>query len=245
MSEQTRSHVEPLDAQVAANLEIASVATLTTQLLKRGFRTRCMTSVNAVRPELKMVGVARTLRYVPAREDLATVEALASPDHPQRWLVEQIGPGEVLVIDAQGDQRAGTLGEILATRMMQRGCAGIVSDGPFRDLEGIRALDFPTFCTGSNANANVTSHHAADTDVPVGCGGVLVMPGDVIVGDSDGVVVIPWDLAAEVAAAAAEQEREEEYIHSRIREGDSIVGVYPMNEATRAEYEVWRRGSGE
>ena len=158
------------------------------------------------------------------------------------WIGEA---GRGRVRDGEGGAGGGTVGESRATGRRRRGGAGRVSEGPFRDLEGIRALDFPTCCTGSNANANVTSHHAADTDVPVGCGGVLVMPGDVIVGDSDGVVVIPWDLAAEVAAAAAEQEREEEYIHSRIREGDSIVGVYPMNEVTRVEYEVWRRGSGE
>ena len=232
---------QPLAESVLADLRAASVATLTTQLLKRGFRNRAPVGLQPLRPDLKLIGVARTLRYVPAREDLATLEALASPEHPQRWLIEHVRPGEVVVMDARGDPRAGTLGEILATRLQQRGCAGIVSDGPVRDAAGIRALEMPTFCAGAHPNANVTVHHAADVDVPIGCGGVLVMPGDAIVGDADGVVVIPRELVAEVAADAAEQEREEAYIHQRIREGDSIVGVYPLDEATRAEYYA-RRG---
>jgi regulator of RNase E activity RraA len=235
----------PLDQEVRRLLSGVSTATLATQLFKRGFRTRFMTGVQPLRPELKLVGVARTLRYVPMREDLAHMGVFRDPEMPQRKAVEMVGPGEVLVIDARGDLNAGTIGNILATRVMKRGAAGIVSDGPFRDQEGIRALDLPTYSAGPHANTNLTVHHPVDTDVPVGCGGVLVFPGDVLVGDGDGVIVIPRHLAAEIAADAAEQERVEVFILEKIEGGCSIVGVYPMGPETEAEYRVWLEARGE
>lgn len=222
-------------------LASVSTATLATQLFKRGFRSRFMTGVLPLRPELKLVGQARTLRYLPAREDLDQLSVFQNPEMPQRKAVELVGPGEVLVIDARGEKGAGTIGNILATRVQLRGAAGIVSDGMFRDMEAIRALDFPTYCAGPHANTNLTLHHPVDVDLPIGCGGVLVMPGDVLVGDGDGVIVIPLHLADEVAADAAEQEIAEEFIIERIRAGASIVGTYPMDDATAAAYQRWRQ----
>jgi len=237
--------VSPLDDQTLALLQGVSTATLATQLFKRGFRTRFMTGVLPLHADMKLVGVARTLRYVPMREDLDHMGVFRDPEMPQRKAVELVGPGEVLVIDARGEPGAGTIGNILATRIMQRGAAGIVSDGPFRDLEAIRAMRFPAYCAGPHANTNLTAHHPVDIDVPIGCGGVLVVPGDVLVGDGDGVIVLPRHLASELARESAEQERAEEFILEKIRGGAGIVGVYPMNEATEAEYRRWRdeRGS--
>lgn len=234
-------HSGPLDGETRDLLAGVSTATLATQLFRRGFRSRFMTGVHPLHPDLKLVGTARTLRYLPMREDLDRIEVFRNPEMPQRKAVESMGPGEVLVIDARGDLRAGTIGNILATRIMRRGAAGIVSDGPFRDLEAIRAMRFPAFCAGANAGTNLATHHPADVDLPVGCGGVLVFPGDVLVGDGDGVIVIPRHLAAEVARDAAEQERAEEFVLEKIEAGSSIVGVYPMNEETAAEYEKWAR----
>jgi regulator of RNase E activity RraA len=234
-------HLYPtLEPETAELLRQVSTATLATQLFKRGFRTRFMTGVSPLRPELKLVGVARTLRYIPMREDLDQMAVFQHPEMPQRKAVEMVGSGEVLVIDARGDRSAGTIGNILATRVMARGGAGIVSDGPFRDMEGIRELDLPTYCAGAHANTNLTAHHPVDTDLPIGCGGVLVMPGDVLVGDGDGVIVIPRHLAGEVAADAAEQEIAEVFVLEQIRGGRSIVGVYPMNDETAGEYRRWR-----
>lgn len=235
----------PLSDTVRAQLEAVSTATLATQLFKRGFRTRFMTGVVPLHPDRKLVGVARTLRCVPMREDLDHLGVFKDPEMPQRKAVEMIGPGDVLVIDARGERGAGTIGNILATRVMKRGGAGIVSDGPFRDLEGIRALNFPCYCAGPHANTNLTVHHPVDVDVPIGCGGVLVFPGDVLVGDGDGVIVIPRHLAEEVAADAAEQERAEEFVLQKIEAGSSIVGVYPMNEETAAEYRAWLESRSE
>src|SRR5688572_26341899 len=176
----------PLADEIRTLLAGVSTATLATQLFKRGFRTRFMTGVLPLHSDLKLVGVARTLRYVPMREDLDHMGVFQDPEMPQRKAVEMVGAGEVLVIDARGDPRAGTLGNILATRILKRGAAGVVSDGPFRDLEAIRAMRFPAFCAGPHANTNLTAHHPVDVDVTIGCGGVLVEPGDVLVGDGDG-----------------------------------------------------------
>lgn len=229
----------PLHSETLALLREVSTATLATQLFRRGFRTRFMTGVRALRPDLKLVGTARTLRCVPMREDLDHLGVFRDPEMPQRKAVESVGPGEVLVIDARGELSAGTIGNILATRVRQRGAAGIVSDGPFRDLEAIREIPLPTFCAGPHANTNLTAHHPVDIDLPIGCGGVLVFPGDVLVGDGDGVIVLPRHLADELARDAVEQERAETFIVEKIAAGCSIVGTYPMNDATAEEYRAW------
>lgn len=238
------SPVEPLDPELSEKLKGISTATLATQLFKRGFRTRFVTGALPIKPGQRMVGVARTLRYIPAREDIDVLESFRGTSNFQRVAVESIQPGEVLVIDARGDSRAATLGAILATRMQVRGAAGIVTDGPVRDYKEIAALDIPVYTPGPHANTNLTMHHAADIDLPIGCGGVMVVPGDVVVGDDDGVMVIPRHLVEEVVRDAWAQEEEEAWITGRIRSGAGLFGTYPMNEETREAYMRWRQSQG-
>jgi len=191
-------------------------------------------------PGQQMVGEAVTLRYVPAREDMNAAIHVSNPEHPQRKAINNIGPGEVLVIDARGELRSGTLGEILMARMKARGAAGLVTDGAVRDAVGIRGVGLPAFVGGTHASASQTIHYAADINSIVGCGGIMVCPGDVILGDDDGVVVIPRKFAAQVAKQAVEHDELEAYLYKRISEGDSLFGVYPPNEQTLRDYEEWK-----
>ena len=234
-----------LSAAARQQLGRVTTATLATQLAQRGLTNCFIAGLTPLRPDLHLVGTAFTLRYVPVRGELREGLHFDNRTNVQRLAVERVGPGEVLMIDARQETGSGTLGEILATRLLRRGAAGIVTDGGFRDSAGIRALELPSYCRGVHAAASSRRHHPVDLQVPIGCGGVLVMPGDVVVGDEDGVVVFPLELADEVAAAAYEQDRTEEWIRARIAEGRSIVDTYPPSEATRAEYEAWRQERGE
>ncbi|MFZ0218419.1 MAG: ribonuclease activity regulator RraA [Candidatus Dormiibacterota bacterium] len=233
-----------LSATVRAQLDAVSTATLTTQLMRRGLTNCFIPGMTPLRPDLHLVGTAFTLRYVPVRSEVQESTHYDNRTTVQRLAVEQIGPGEVLMIDARQELGSGTLGEILATRMLRRGAAGIVTDGAVRDSAGIRAVALPTYCRGAHAAASSRRHHPVDLQVPIGCGGVLVMPGDAVVGDEDGVVVFPIELAGEVAGAALEQEEVEEYVRQRIDGGRSIVDTYPPDERTLAEYREWRSGQG-
>jgi len=226
--------------RVREQLAEISTATLTTQLFRRGFRTRFIAGVRPVRSESRMVGYARTLRYIPMREDLDTMELLGQPDNPQRKLIDAFGPGQVLVIDAMRQPAAGSLGSILALRLQTLGAAGIVTDGAYRDTPAIRELRIPAYAAGEHGNANITAYHPADTDLPVGCGGVMVVPGDAVVGDDEGVVVIPSDLVEEVARDAREQELREVFIAERVASGSPLAGTYPMGDDARTAYEAWR-----
>jgi regulator of RNase E activity RraA len=232
----TAVDLSPLDDDLHAALLAVSTATLATQLYKRGLRSRTVRSAARLRPGRAMVGVARTLRYVALREDLDTLTAWARDDNPQRVIADDIAPGEVLVIEAREDRSCGTMGGMLVARMMVRGAAGIVSDGPFRDGPAIAALDLPAYAAGMNANTNLIAHHPEDLDRTITCGGVQVRPGDVVVGDDEGVVVIPRYLAAEIAPAALAQEREEAFIERRVLAGAPVRGTYPMSAELRAEY---------
>ena len=223
-------------------LRRVSTATLTSQLLKRGLRNTFLAGLIPVRPELRMVGYAFTLRYIPMREDLTLQADFDNRTNVQRVAVESVGPGDVLVIDARNEVGSGTLGNILATRMHARGAAGIVSDGAIRDWPGFKEIDIPTYARAAHAAASPIAHHPVDLNVPIGCARVAIVPGDVMVGDAEGVVAIPRALAEEVALAALEQERMEEFILAKIRGGASILGVYPPDERTRAEYAQDRRG---
>lgn len=230
-------NLSPLSEETRNLLMESSTATLATQLYKQGFRSRFVQGVYALHPGVRMVGVIRTLRYLPLREDLDTLPLWAQETNPQRRIAEVIRPGEVLMIDARQDLSAGTMGGMLISRMMQRGAAGLVSDGPFRDGPFIASLGWPTYSPGMNANTNLIAHHPEDIDVPIACGGVHVRPGDVAVGDDEGVIVIPRHLVEETALAAAKQEKEEQFIEGEILRGASIVGLYPMNAANRKRYE--------
>jgi regulator of RNase E activity RraA len=221
-------------------LRLAGTATLATQLFDRGLRSVVFQGVRPLSRGVSFAGPARTLRYVPAREDVSVHGRLSEPDYPQRAIVESIEPGEVLVIDARRELGTATLGEIIVARVAARGAAGIVTDGAVRDAAGIAAQDLPVFVGGASPGIHLSRHHAADHDVVVGCGGVQVRPGDVVVGDADGVVCVPRELADEIAGPAAEQTRLEEFVHERIRAGAPLVGTYPPSEQVRAEYEARR-----
>ncbi len=215
-----------------------STATLCTQLRKRGFRSNYfLRDVAPQRPDLRMVGQAVTLRYIPARDDLEPTGDYDNQTNIQRIAVEMVGPGDVLVVDARGETSAAVLGNILAARIAARGAAGIVTDGAFRDAPVIRSLDFPTYARGQNANLSNQLHFPSEINVPIACGGVAVVPGDVIVGDAEGVIVIPVAVADDIARDAAEQESRESFIFEKVKAGSSIVGVYPPNEETLREYE--------
>jgi regulator of RNase E activity RraA len=230
-----------LSPEIFEQLLIPSTATLTSVLAKRGLRNTFMTGVRPLVPKTRMVGQAFTLRYIPAREDLDQTGVVDNLTDPQRIAVESVGPHDVLVIDARGDVRAGSMGAILATRMKRRGAAGVVTDGAFRDTPEIAACGLPAYARAAHAATNKTIHHPTDIQLPIACGGVAVFPGDVIVGDDEGVVVIPRHLAAAVAEEAVAQERREEFIMQKVRAGASIIGVYPPDEKTLAEYDEWRK----
>jgi regulator of RNase E activity RraA len=225
---------------VKALLRGCSVATLSTQLFKRGLRNMVMQGVRPLaQGDAPMVGEAFTLRYIPAREDLDHVGVFADPEHPQRKAIETVPPGQVLVCDCRGDARAASGGSILMTRLRVRGAAGFVSDGGLRDSPEIAQLGFPVYFGGPAPLLNLARHHAVDMNLPIGCGGVPVYPGDVIVGDGEGVIVIPRHLAAEVAHDAAEQERLEEFVIAEVRGGAPVIGTYPPKEAALARYQEW------
>lgn len=230
---------ERISNEVIQQLLIPSTATLTTTLKQFGLSRSFMHGVTPLRPNMKMAGPAFTLRYIPAREDLDTREIDNLKD-TQRVGIEKIGVGEVFVIDARGDTRAGTMGDILATRIYNRGAAGVVTDGAFRDSPSIAEIGLPAFSAAMNAHSNKTVHHPSEIQVPIACGDVAVLPGDIIVGDAEGVVVVPIQFAAEVAQIALEMEARENFLLKKIQSGASIVGTYPPNESTLAEYETWK-----
>jgi regulator of RNase E activity RraA len=218
----------------------ATTASLTAQLVKRGFRSRAISNIGPINPDTpRIFGPAYTLRYIPMREDLATGAAMADPGNPQRKAIEVMPAGHVLVADTHGLDVSGTLGDILVARLKVRGVAGVVSDGPMRDIAELENIDLPVFARGNAAPPSYASMLAADAQVPIGCGGVAVFPGDIVIGDEDGVVILPAAIAEEVARDAVEQDRLEAYVRQRIENGDSIVGVYPPNEETQAAYKAW------
>jgi len=224
-----------------ARMRRVTTATLTTQLFKRGFRNRFMRGVRPLgQYDGNLVGPAFTLRNIPAREDLDVVEGFANPEHPQRKAIETVPPGHVLVVDCRGEANAASGGEILATRLVMRGVAGLVSDGGIRDSAPIAKLPMPVYCAGPAAPLNLVAHHATELQVPIGCGGVAVFPGDLIVGDADGIVVVPAHLAEDIARDADAQEKLETWLLGRIQAGAALPGTYPPNAETRAAYEAWQ-----
>ncbi len=223
-------------------LQHVSVATLCTCLFKRGLRNQVIQNVLPLgRSTANMVGPAFTLRYMPAREDLDTMEVFRDPGHLQRRAVEECPPGAVLVIDSRKDARAASAGGILVGRLQARGVAGVVTDGGFRDAPDIARMTMPTYHTRPSAPTNLTLHHAVDMNVPVGCGDAPVFPGDIVVGDGEAVVVLPRHLAEEIAAEALEMTVFEDYVQEQVQKGRSIVGLYPATDAqVQADYAAWR-----
>jgi len=219
-----------------------SVATLTTALFKRGFRNQFIQDVHPLNPDAgNMVGEAFTLRYMPAREDLNPITVFKDRAHPQRKAVEDCPPGAVLVIDSRKDARAASAGSILVARLMKRGVAGVVTDGGFRDSQEIARLAIPAYHHRPASPTNLTIHQAIDIDVPIGCGDAPVFPGDVIVGDGEGVVVLPAHLADELADEAVEMTAFEDFVTEEVMKGRSILGLYPAtDERTVSEFAAWR-----
>lgn len=223
-----------------------STASVATVLFKRGLRNQFVQGALPVAPRPgNMVGQAFTLRYIPAREDRNQISVFRNPDHPQRVAIETCPPGHVLVMDARKDHRAATAGSILLTRLAHRGAAGVVSDGGLRDYAGIAALDMPVYCSGPSAPTNLTLHEALDINVPIACGDVAVFPGDVVLGNRDGVMIIPLHLADEVADECLAMEEYERFVLEQVAAGETIVGLYPQTlDANRQKYEEWRQKNG-
>jgi len=224
-------------------LKTVSTATLCTALFKRGLRNQFIQDVHPVNTSLPtMVGEAFTLRYIPAREDLNPISVFQDPNHPQRVAVEQCPEGAVMVIDSRKDARAASAGSILISRLMVRGAAGIVTDGGFRDSPELAVLPFPTYHQRPSAPTNLTLHQALDINVPIGCGDVAVFPGDVIVGDQEGVFVIPAHLADKIADEAVEMTAFEDFVTEEVLKGRPIIGLYPpTQQQSKDDFALWRK----
>lgn len=226
------------DAAIAEMLGTVSSATLATVLLKKGLRNVWMRGARPVGPgQKRAVGRAFTLRFIPGREDLATPESWASA-RSTRQAIEAMESGVIVVADARGTTDAGIIGDILSARMTRRGVAALVTDGVIRDASGVRATGFPVWCRGSAAPPSLASLTFVNWQEPIGCGGVAVIPGDIVVADDDGAIVIPEALVEPVAALAAEQERLEAWIMSEVGKGAALPGLYPPDAATKARYEA-------
>jgi regulator of RNase E activity RraA len=235
-----------MDPKTRERLMGVSTATLCTALFKRGLQRQFIQDVRPLNPGLpNMVGPAFTLRYMPAREDLNPITVFEDRAHPQRKAIEDCPPGSVFVIDSRKDARAASAGGILVARLMTRGVAGIVTDGGFRDSPEIATLAIPAYHHRPSAPTNLTLHQAIDIDVPIGCGDAPVFPGDIVVGDAEGVVVLPAHLADELAAEAVEMTVFEDFVHEQVLEGRSILGLYPPTDAaSRTEFAAWRAARG-
>lgn len=226
-------------------LMTVSTATLTTALFKRGFKNCYLQGPQRLRPGPNMVGYAYTLRYIPAREDLDGLESFADRENPQRKGVEECPEGAVFVVDSRGDALAASAGCILATRLQKLGCKGIVTDGGFRDAPEIAQLEMPSYHVRPSPPTNLTRHHAVGINEAIACGGVSVFPGDIMVGDGEGVVCVPAHVADEVAAEAVEMTVFEDFVLECVQDGASTFGLYPPTDpATKVRYQAWREKAG-
>lgn len=223
-------------------LRKVSTATIATCLFKKGLKKQFIQDIKPLKlGKPTMVGEAYTLRYIPAREDLNTIEVFKDPKHLQRVAVEECPKGAILVIDSRKDARAASAGSILVTRLMVRGVSGIVTDGGFRDSAEIAELNIPSYHNRPSAPTNLTLHQAIAINEPIGCGDVAVFPGDILVGDDDGVMVIPAAIADEVADECLQMTLFEEFVMENVQNGRSIIGLYPLVDKKIAEeFEAWR-----
>ncbi|MBD9497912.1 ribonuclease activity regulator RraA [Ensifer sp. ENS01] len=235
-----------LKVETREKLKLVSTPTIMTALYKRGLRNQWIQDVHRInRQGETMVGEAFTLRYMPAREDLNQLEVFRDREHPQRKAVEICPAGAVFVIDSRKDPRAASAGSILVSRLMVRGVAGIVTDGGFRDTPDLEKLDIPAYHNRPSAPTNLTLHQAIDINVPIGCGDTPVFPGDVVVGDGEGVVVIPATLADEIACEATEMTVYEDFVTEEVLKGRSILGLYPAtDEQSLVDFRSWRERVG-
>src|ERR1700738_3106429 len=227
-------------------LKTVSTATVATALFKRGFRIQMIQDVHPLRPDQPpLVGEDFTLRYMPARENLNKIDVFRDRAHPQRKAIEDCPPGAVLVMDSRKDARAASAGAILVTRLVERGVAGVVTDAGFRDSAEIAKLGFPAYHHRPSAPTNLTLHQAIEINVPVGCGDAPVFPGDVVLGDADGVIVIPAHLADDIASEAVEMSAFEDFVTAEVQKGRGIFGLYPAtDEQTLVQFAAWRKKMG-
>lgn len=233
----------PVSDAVLERLARCTSGSLTTQLYIKGIKQPVLHGVAQLSKKAKpFAGRAYTMRFVPAREDIDTYGNLTTTPSAEnlQWVgVEQIEPGDVLVIDSNRDGRAASMGNMLITRMMMRGARGVVTDGSFRDGTELAGMDFPIWCTGVTNTTRLAYHHVADLQVPIGCAGVAVYPGDVIHGDGENITVIPAAMAEEMADLCEKRDDIEAYLALRVRTGEPLWGLYPPSEQTRAEFRAW------
>ena len=231
-----------LSPETRLKFEKVSTATIATALFKAGLKNQFIQDVSPLSLQNKnMVGEAFTLRYIPAREDRNGIEVFRNPDHPQRIAVETCPAGHVLVIDSRKNPRAASAGSILVTRLMKRGVAGIVTDGGFRDTAEIAELPFSSYQNRASAPTNLTLHEALDINVPVACGDVAVFPGDVVVGDADGVIVIPIEMADSLATECIKMTLYEDFVLEKVQEGSAVPGLYPLtDQKIMQDFELWK-----
>ncbi|WP_307841494.1 ribonuclease activity regulator RraA [Streptomyces endocoffeicus] len=232
----------PLDGAVFEQLGRVSTATLATQLYKRGIRQPFLVGLSPVGDGFRgFVGEAFTMRFIPSREDIDPMGDPYRTGNVLQWeAVESVGPRQVLVVDSRNDTSAASAGDMLLTRAMKRGAAGFVTDGAFRDGAAIAALGFPAYARAITATTRPAAFHVADLNAPIACADVAVYPGDILVGDRDGVIVVPRALAAEIAQPSVEQERLEAWLHQRVRDGEPLWGTYPPSAGTLRAYEAWK-----
>jgi len=231
--------LDPLPEGVLDKLRQLSTSTVATQLYKRGFR---QPQLLGVRPLSQVadgfVAEAFTMRFIPAREDVNTLDPYRSGNTLQWEAIESVPPGQVIVVDSRGDTRAASGGDMLMTRAWKRGAAGFVTDGGLRDGHVLSQLPFPTYASAVTITTRAAWHHVADLQVPIGCAGVAVYPGDVLVADRDGIIVVPRSLAAEIAEQGLEQELLEAFVSKKIHAGEPLAGNYPPGEEVKAEYKA-------
>ncbi|MGL1922536.1 MAG: ribonuclease activity regulator RraA [Hyphomicrobiales bacterium] len=232
-----------MNLETREQLMHVTCATLTTALFKRGLRNTFLQNVHPVATKgHNMVGPAFTLRYVPAREDLNDITVFTNPKHPQRVAVEECPKGSVLIMDSRQDARAASAGDILVARLMVRGGEGIVTDGGFRDSPAISKLAIPAYHSRPSSPTNLILHQAIEVNGVIACGGVAVFPDDIIVGDGEGVVVIPAEIADEIAAEATKMTLFENFVAQKVLAGQSIIGLYPPTDPqTLTDFEQWKQ----
>ncbi|MFC9840321.1 hypothetical protein ACFVKB_42130 [Rhodococcus sp. NPDC127530] len=233
---------ERLDPAMLDKYRRISTATLATRLFAVGLRQQYLVGVSPLNPDIDgFVGEACTMRFIPAREDIDTLEGLYGADNLQWKGVEALEKGQVLVIDSRSDINAASAGDMLVTRAMHKKAAAVITDGAFRDGYVIKDIPIPTYSRAITSTSRLSNFHVADLQVPIGCAGVAVYPGDLLVGDRDGVIVIPRHLAPEIVDEALEQEELEAYLHTRARQGEPLLGgLYPPSEKTKGEYRQWK-----
>lgn len=231
--------IEPLSDELVERIKKVAVATLSVQLKKRGFNEVSIAGVYPLKPGMKVIGVARTLRFLPYRKDVAA--KFGGGHNHQKQAIDTLRPGEVLVIEARGQITSGTCGDIVTLRAKMNGAVGIITDGAVRDSAEVASIGIPVFAAGKHPAVSGKNHVPYDHDCAVSCGGATVMVGDVIIGDDDGAIVVPRDLVEEVVADAEAHEYKEEFVIEMVKEGNSLKGLFPMtDDSWKERFEQWK-----